>query len=141
MASLAGCQGAFAAPLYCATKHACVGFVRSLADLDSIQDIKVVLVAPGFFHTPMWTDHPEKMKQYGYSPEIAVMPEEVADGMMELVTSAEHGGGSCLEVATGEKRTLGLWNVAPPATSGAVVDASVLEDNYRPVIEKFRSVN
>jgi short-subunit dehydrogenase len=47
VASLAGYQGAFAAPLYAATKHACVGFVRSLAELDRLEDIKVVLTAPG----------------------------------------------------------------------------------------------
>lgn len=47
VASLAGYQGAFSAPLYCATKHACVGFVRSMAELDRLQDIKFTLVAPG----------------------------------------------------------------------------------------------
>jgi NAD(P)-dependent dehydrogenase (short-subunit alcohol dehydrogenase family) len=46
-ASLAGFQGTFSAPLYCATKHAIVGFVRSLAELDRLEGIKVVCVAPG----------------------------------------------------------------------------------------------
>lgn len=47
VASLAGYQGTFAAPLYCASKHACVGFVRSMEELDRLKDIKVVLIAPG----------------------------------------------------------------------------------------------
>lgn len=47
VASLAGYQGAFGAPLYCASKHTCVGFVRSLAELDGYESIKVVLSAPG----------------------------------------------------------------------------------------------
>jgi short-subunit dehydrogenase len=47
VASLAGYQGAFAAPLYCASKHTVVGFVRSLAELDKYESIKVVLTAPG----------------------------------------------------------------------------------------------
>jgi NAD(P)-dependent dehydrogenase (short-subunit alcohol dehydrogenase family) len=47
VASLAGYQGTFASPLYCATKHACVGFVRSMAELDRIEKIKFVLIAPG----------------------------------------------------------------------------------------------
>lgn len=48
--SLAGYQGAFSAPLYCATKHAIVGFVRSMAALDDMESIKVVAVAPGYVY-------------------------------------------------------------------------------------------
>lgn len=47
VSSLAGYQGAFACPLYCASKHAVVGLVRSLAELDRYESIKVVLTAPG----------------------------------------------------------------------------------------------
>ncbi|CAK7235101.1 hypothetical protein SEUCBS140593_009168 [Sporothrix eucalyptigena] len=140
VASLAGYQGAFASPLYCATKHAVVGFVRSVADLDELQNIKVVLVAPGYVHTPMWTADPVKMKQFDYKPSMAVMPEEVAEGMVDLVTKAEYGGGACLQVAVGERRTLGVWNIPAPDTDGARVDKAVLEQNYKPVLEKMRNV-
>jgi short-subunit dehydrogenase len=47
VASLAGYQGTFSSPLYVATKHACVGFVRSMEPLDELEGIKVVLIAPG----------------------------------------------------------------------------------------------
>lgn len=47
VASLAGYMGTFSSPLYCATKHACVGFVRSMAELDRLENIKFTLVAPG----------------------------------------------------------------------------------------------
>jgi len=40
-------KGTFAAPLYCASKHAVIGFVRSMAELDRLENIKVVAVAPG----------------------------------------------------------------------------------------------
>jgi NAD(P)-dependent dehydrogenase (short-subunit alcohol dehydrogenase family) len=46
-ASLAGFQGTFSAALYCATKHAIIGFVRSMAELDRLEGVKVVAVAPG----------------------------------------------------------------------------------------------
>jgi len=46
-ASLAGFQGTYSAPLYCATKHAVIGFVRSMALLDELEGIKVTAVAPG----------------------------------------------------------------------------------------------
>jgi NAD(P)-dependent dehydrogenase (short-subunit alcohol dehydrogenase family) len=47
VASLAGYTGTFSAPLYCATKHACIGFVRSMTELDRLESIKVCAVAPG----------------------------------------------------------------------------------------------
>ncbi|CAK7244581.1 MAG: hypothetical protein STHCBS139747_006125 [Sporothrix thermara] len=140
VASLAGYQGAFASPLYCATKHAVVGFVRSVADLDELQSIKVVLVAPGYVHTPMWTADPAKMKQFDYKPSMAVMPEEVAEGMVDLVTKEEYGGGACLQVAVGERRMLGVWNIPAPDTDGARVSKETLEQNYKPVLEKMRNV-
>ena len=47
VASLAGYIGTFSAPLYCASKHAVIGFVRSMAELDRLEGIKVTAVAPG----------------------------------------------------------------------------------------------
>ena len=47
VASLAGFQGTYSAPIYCASKHAVIGFVRSMAELDRLEDIKVVAIAPG----------------------------------------------------------------------------------------------
>jgi len=49
-ASLAGFMGTYSAPLYCTTKHAVVGFVRSMAELDPLEGIKVCCVAPGWVH-------------------------------------------------------------------------------------------
>jgi len=45
---MAGFSGTFSAPLYCATKHAVVGFVRSMAALEDYGGVKVVAIAPGF---------------------------------------------------------------------------------------------
>lgn len=47
-ASIAGYSGTFGAPLYCTTKHAMIGLVRSLADLDELEGIKIVAVTPGY---------------------------------------------------------------------------------------------
>jgi len=43
-------MGTYSAPLYCTTKHAVVGFVRSMAELDPLEGIKVCCVAPGWVH-------------------------------------------------------------------------------------------
>jgi len=47
VASDAGLHPWFTAPLYVATKHAIVGFCRSLAPLESQEGIKVVAICPG----------------------------------------------------------------------------------------------
>lgn len=47
MASMAGYQGNFGATMYCTTKHALVGFTRSVGPLDSHEGVKVVTICPG----------------------------------------------------------------------------------------------
>jgi len=47
VASVAGLVGMYATPLYCATKHAIVGFVKSMADAEGLEGVKVVAVCPG----------------------------------------------------------------------------------------------
>lgn len=64
--------------------------------------------------TPLWTDYPEKMKQYGYTPETAVEPEVVAQAMIELCTEEKYGGGSCLEVSLEGTRVLGTVSDSSP---------------------------
>lgn len=92
-----------------------------------------------FVRTPLWTDHPEKMAQFGYSLENSVTPETVAARMIDLVTSAEYVGGSCLEVAAGGSRLLGTWDVPAPDARGTTIDSAVLEENYKPILAKLET--
>jgi len=52
-ASLAGLVAAPQDPLYTLTKHAVVGFVRSLAPQLAQRDVRINAVAPGFVDTPL----------------------------------------------------------------------------------------
>ena len=47
IASMAGLMGVYPTPLYCATKHAIVGFVRSMALADELEGVKIVAICPG----------------------------------------------------------------------------------------------
>lgn len=47
VASIAGYSKQYPAPIYSATKHAVVGFTRSLGDAQQVQGVKVVAVCPG----------------------------------------------------------------------------------------------
>lgn len=57
--------------------------MRSLAKLEKL-GIRVTAVAPGVIKTPLWTDHPEKLKMVLGADEW-VTPEEVAEVMLALV--------------------------------------------------------
>jgi 3-hydroxybutyrate dehydrogenase len=101
ISSVAGQTPFFVNPMYVATKHALNGFVRSLAPLEDppspLPKIRVNAVSPARILTPLWTDHPEKMKMVGDKPGW-VLPEDVAKVMLELVENEEHVGGTILEV-------------------------------------------
>lgn len=74
--------------MYAATKHGINGFVRSLAPLETRLGIRVAAVAPGIIRTPLWTDHPDKMKLVDEDDEW-VSPEFVAEVMVRLVEGGE----------------------------------------------------
>ncbi|KAK9855501.1 hypothetical protein MYU51_001979 [Penicillium brevicompactum] len=89
ISSIAGQNANLTAPVYCATKHAINGLVRSLASLDQRLGIRVTAVAPGVIKTPLWTDNPEKLKLIDASADVWVTPEEVAEVMLALVQQDE----------------------------------------------------
>ncbi|KAJ5575705.1 hypothetical protein N7535_002631 [Penicillium sp. DV-2018c] len=91
ISSIAGQTTNITTPIYCATKHAISGFVRSLANLDTKLGIRVTAVAPGIIKTPLWTEHPEKLKMIDDSSDAWVTPEEVAEVMLALVQQDKVG--------------------------------------------------
>ncbi|KAL3470985.1 transmembrane amino acid transporter protein-domain-containing protein [Aspergillus californicus] len=91
ISSIAGQTPSLAAPIYVATKHAINGLVRSLAQLDARCGIRVTAVAPGVIKTPLWTDHPEKLKMVDDSKDEWVTPDEVATVMLALVQQDKVG--------------------------------------------------
>lgn len=64
--------------------------MRSLAKLETL-GIRVTAVAPGVIKTPLWTDHPEKLKMVTDGEDVWVTPEEVATVMLALVQQEEVG--------------------------------------------------
>ena len=83
----------------------------------------------------MWLDDPAKMAQFGYSNKNSITPERVADDMYSLVTEGKYPGGTCLQSSVSGVRTLGTWNIAPPASVGTSVPLEVIERNNAPMRE------
>lgn len=135
-----------AAPIYVATKHAINGIVRSLARLEKEIGVRVTAVAPGVIKTPLWTEHPEKLKMINEEKDGWVMPEEVARVMLALVERDEINevdgmptvddktipiaGGTILEVSR-QIREVTTYNDPGPAgrAGNTVTDARTVEED------------
>jgi len=85
-ASLAGLTGTPMDPIYALTKHAVVGFVRSVAPQLAEQGIRINALCPGFTDTPIV---PEEVR--GELPAPLMEPSFVARAAMEALGSERSG--------------------------------------------------
>lgn len=116
-ASLAGLVGMPLDPIYSLTKHAVVGFVRSIAPV--LAPIKVNAVCPGIADTPMLDQHDQRA-QFAAAGFPLLEPEEVADAMWLAATS--EGSGECWFVQPGrDPAPFRFANVPGPRRDGKSV--------------------
>jgi 3-hydroxybutyrate dehydrogenase len=125
ISSVAGQEPFFPTPMYVASKHAINGFVRSMYRLENppphLPKIRVNAVAPARILTPLWTDHPEKLKMVNQDNPGWISPEEVADVMLDLIQKEEYVGGTIIEV--GERiREVSVYNDPGPSGEGNNVE-------------------
>lgn len=114
IASVASQVPVFRAPLYGASKFAIHGFVRCLAQLETLFGIRVNAVAPGLVQTPIWTEHPEKLMNLDLSRDAWITPLEVAEAMLNCVESESRVGGTVIEVGAGRTREIAVFNDPGP---------------------------
>lgn len=109
-ASLAGLTGMPSDPIYSLTKHAVVGYVRSIAPL--LEPIRLNAVCPGIADTHMID---RIRKQLGDFPLLA--PDEVADAVWRAATCG--GSGECWFVQPGrEPAPFSFPNLPGPRRDG-----------------------
>jgi NAD(P)-dependent dehydrogenase (short-subunit alcohol dehydrogenase family) len=116
-ASLAGLVGMPLDSIYSLTKHAVVGFVRSIAPV--LAPIKVIAICPGIADTAMLDQHGQRemFEDAGFP---LLRPEEVADAMW-LAANSE-GTGECWFVQPGrEPAPFRFANVPGPRRAGDTV--------------------
>jgi NAD(P)-dependent dehydrogenase (short-subunit alcohol dehydrogenase family) len=87
-ASLAGLTAIASDPLYALTKHAVVGFVRSVAPQLSERGIRINAVAPGFADTPLLGDGKADFVRQGFP---LLRAEDVAAAVLLAARSEEAG--------------------------------------------------
>ena len=95
-ASLAGLTGMPSDPIYSLTKHALVGFVRSVAPL--LEPIRINAVCPGIADTPMIDAQREAFDAAGFP---LLSPEDVADAVW--FASTTDVSGACWFVQPGRE--------------------------------------
>ncbi|KAH7077570.1 hypothetical protein BKA63DRAFT_592752 [Paraphoma chrysanthemicola] len=141
MASIAGYSSQFPAPMYSATKHALVGFTKSMQPLEELAGIKVVAICPGIVKTPLWTSDPDHTARYGYSDSYSISAEDVAKAELKLITEGRYGGGTIYEISLFGERVVPEWNIQPPGHEsaetmrGAEVPKEIIERAIRPIQE------
>jgi NAD(P)-dependent dehydrogenase (short-subunit alcohol dehydrogenase family) len=88
-ASLAGLTAIPDDPIYGLTKHAVVGFVRSVADQLAGRGIRIQAVCPGWADTPLTTNgFRDELRERGYR---LLQPFEVAEGVWSAYRSEGTG--------------------------------------------------
>jgi NAD(P)-dependent dehydrogenase (short-subunit alcohol dehydrogenase family) len=121
-ASLAGLTGVEGDPIYALTKHAVIGFVRSVAPQLAERGIRIKAVCPGFADTPMVAgDLRASLEEAGFP---LLQAEDVADAV--LLAARSEGAGEAWIVQPGREpepyrfrgipgpRVAGKEGVAPP---------------------------
>jgi NAD(P)-dependent dehydrogenase (short-subunit alcohol dehydrogenase family) len=116
-ASLAGLVGMPLDPVYSLTKHALVGFVRSVAP--QLAPVTINAICPGIADTPMLDMHDQRA-MFAEAGFPLLRPEEVAEAMWRAATS--DGTGECWFVQPGrEPAPFRFPNVPGPRVGEASV--------------------
>jgi NAD(P)-dependent dehydrogenase (short-subunit alcohol dehydrogenase family) len=87
-ASLAGLIPMESDPLYVLTKHAVVGYARSLAPVLAERRIRINLVCPGVVRTPMTQDAQASLDAAGFP---LLEPEQIAEAVLVAARSEQTG--------------------------------------------------
>lgn len=109
-----------AAPLYCATKHAIVGFVKAMKDTEALTGITVTTICPGGVWTPLIDA--QIVQQYSVSKTQCMTPDVCATHMMELLQKKDYPCGTVLEATLQGSRVIPEWTLQPPEGDGAWQD-------------------
>lgn len=137
IASIAGIAGNLAAPLYCATKHAIVGFVKSLALSEPMTGVKVTTLCPAGVWTPLFDA--AKQQQFSVTRDTTLTPEACATQLLNLLQKKEYPCGSVLEISLGGTRLIPEWCVQPPTgvDVGQATDEAFIDNMLKPVRDRL----
>ena len=107
VASTAGIRGNYLASLYSASKHAIVGFAKSMGQADPDEGVRVVCICPGLVDSPLWRSREDDMMDRAkFYERQAILPVDIAKVMIKMVESKEYSGGTCVLKTPLEERVV-----------------------------------
>lgn len=107
VASTAGIRGNYLAALYVSSKHAIVGFAKSMGQADPDEGVRVVCILPGLVDSPLWRDRTDQMlEQNRFHERAAIFPEDIAEVMKRMVEDKRFTGGTCMLKTAHEERVV-----------------------------------
>lgn len=107
VASTAGIRGNYFASLYATSKHAIVGFAKSMGQADIEEGVKVTCLLPGMVQTPLWTDRQDDVAERAkYKERAGLQPMDIAEVMLKTVESNDYAGGTCVLKTPLEERVV-----------------------------------
>ncbi|THW11082.1 hypothetical protein D6C93_07543 [Aureobasidium pullulans] len=98
VSSTVGLSWSYPAALYCATKHALIGFTRSMAPAESLNRVRVVCLCPGIVDRPLWQTQEGLAEQFSISDEISITADDVAAALVEPIAGVNHKGRTVLKI-------------------------------------------
>ncbi|KAH6718662.1 hypothetical protein BKA61DRAFT_570723 [Leptodontidium sp. MPI-SDFR-AT-0119] len=138
--SIAGYSGQYSAPLYSTSKHAIVGFTRSMVDTAKYQGVKVVAICPGIVATPLWSDNLGAKNQFSIADEIMITSETVATSMISLIEESRYSSGTVFEISMLGERVVPAWNIDPPGmvngkmAEGTAIPQEAIDKSNAPLL-------
>ena len=96
--SLAGLMGVPMDPIYCANKHAVVGFTRAMAEVLAGEGIRFNAICPGFAESAIIAPIRDQLEASGFT---IIPAEQVADAVLGLFTGDANG--ECWVVQSGRE--------------------------------------
>ena len=93
VSSASGLRSKYGSALYCATKHAVVGFVKGMGLCEELEGVKVVCICPGRIITPLWTKR-DDLDSFDVDEGKCLPVADLAKTMGDLVQMGKYSGGT-----------------------------------------------
>lgn len=107
VASTAGIRANYLACLYSTSKHAIVGFGKSMGQADVEEGVRVVCILPGAVSSPLWHDRGDGLKDWmKFTDRQHLQTSDIAETMLKMIESKEYEGGTCVMKTPFEERII-----------------------------------
>ncbi|KAF9885390.1 hypothetical protein FE257_013008 [Aspergillus nanangensis] len=138
IASVAAQTASLVTPLYQASKHGVVSFVRGMAGLQDLCGIRVVCICPGSVATPLLMEEPQVQSWFDKTKDVLLHPADLAQAMLAVTenSNGRYPAGTILEVTEPDEQ---LWRHVPlynnPGPQGRSISVSNKDNGLKQIAQ------